>query len=83
MAMSVDDLLNGAAASPYLAPPLSSGNTPVTANGAGNMSSTTKQGGASGLGRMYASSNSAIVLVWLILLVLLILSHTFTFSLQE
>lgn len=78
--MMVDDLLNGASAAPYLAPPASSGAPPVSANGAGPMSNV---GAPIQAARGYVSSNAAIVLVWTILLVLLVLSHTFTFSLQE
>ena len=79
--INVDDLLNGSYAGPYIAPPLPSGNSPMVANGAGNASSVSSLGGM--VGKTYASSNTAIVLVWIILLVLLVLSHTFTFSLQE
>lgn len=77
MGLSVDDYLNGSFAGPILAPALGGGTSPMTVAGAGN------QPAQAAPRAMYASSNTAIVLAWTILLVILVLSHTFTFSLQE
>ncbi len=73
--MVFDDYLNGGGAAPMIAPPASGGTSPGTSVGAGTQSN----------GRMMrgASSGTASMLVWLIILILLVLSHTFTFSLQH
>lgn len=85
-----EDFLNGSSASPAVASPLGSGQAPATAYGAGIPSNNARiangggmASGGGGGGGGYSSSGSLIILAWAILLVLLVLSHTFTFSLQE
>lgn len=81
--ISADDFLNGAVAGPQISPPITAGTNPANANGAGGQSNIGTNTGITRSGKTYSSSNSAIVLAWAIMLVLLVLSHTFTASLQE